>query len=105
MSVPVNGISIWGNSLISDPSKPKELPRTNTQLFDDMLTAAKGIYSEANANINSFEDMQMRIASGESDDFVGLTLMQSKANSSMQFIVQSTNKVVEAYREVMRMQV
>lgn len=81
------------------------LQRTNNQIFDDFLEAARGIYDQTNTTLNEYDDFQLKIASGESDDFVGLSLMQSKANASMQFFTQMTNKAVEAYKEIMRMQV
>lgn len=109
MDVNVNGIGVLqGATPISGApgsKQPVNVTRTNSQVFEEFLKAASGIYNETNTSLNSLEEFQLKIASGESDDFIGLTLMQSKATASMQFFTQLTNKAVEAYREIMRMQV
>lgn len=105
MDVNVLGIGELTGTVTPPVETNKTFSRTNNQIFDDFLEAAKGIYNETNTTLNNLQEFQLQIASGESDDFVGLTLMQSKANASMQFFTQLTNKTVEAYKEIMRMQV
>ena len=105
MDINLQGVGFISDVFLSPSPGTKTVERSNTQIFEDFLNAAAGIYNDANTNLNASEAMQLRIATGESDDFIGLTLMQSKATASMQFITQLTTKAVEAYREIMRMQV
>lgn len=108
MSLNVQGIgdvgSLYGIGAM-ETAKPFNTVRTNSQIFDDFLESAKGIFNQTNKELNNLEELQLKIATGESEDFVGLSLAQAKSNTTMQFFVQSTTKVVEAYREIMRMQI
>ncbi|MDR0857691.1 MAG: flagellar hook-basal body complex protein FliE [Oscillospiraceae bacterium] len=47
----------------------------------------------------------MELLSGTNDDFSGLLLDSSKAELAVNLTVQIRNKVLDAYSEVMRMQV
>ena len=105
MNVNLQGVGFITNTMLAESANTRTVTRTNSQVFEDFLNAAAGIYNEVNESLNAHEAMQLRIATGESDDFIGLSLMQSKASTSMQFITQLTAKAVEAYREIMRMPV
>jgi flagellar hook-basal body complex protein FliE len=105
MDVNLKGVGFISDVFLTPSPGTQNVSRTNSQVFEDFLAAAAGIYNETNTNLNALETMQLKIATGESDDFIGLTLMQTKATASMQFITQLTSRAVEAYREIMRMQV
>ncbi len=44
-------------------------------------------------------------ASGESQDLTGLTLALTRADLSFRLLLRVRNKVIEAYQEIMRMQI
>ncbi len=54
---------------------------------------------------NQADDMVARMVTGEVDDIHQVVLAVEKANLSMQLAVQVRNKVLEAYQEIMHMQV
>jgi len=51
------------------------------------------------------ERLQIDYAAGRTDDILAVMLAQQKAYSSLNFTVQVTNKIIEAYREIMRISV
>ena len=54
---------------------------------------------------NEADDMVAKMVTGEVEDIHQVVLAVEKANLSMQLAVQVRNKVVEAYQEIMHMQV
>jgi flagellar hook-basal body complex protein FliE len=72
--------------------------------FDSFLNAYMDIYNETDTNIQTAQAAQLDFASGRNDDIIGLTLATEKATSSLNFTVQITNRILEAYREIIRIQ-
>jgi len=54
---------------------------------------------------NQSNDLTNKLATGEINDLHQVMIAAEKANISLQFVIQVRNKAVEAYQEVMRMQV
>jgi flagellar hook-basal body complex protein FliE len=54
---------------------------------------------------NEADEMVTRMVTGEVDDIHQVVLAVEKANLSLQLAVEVRNKVVEAYQEIMHMQV
>jgi len=73
--------------------------------FDVFLRSMLDNINETNEAIKVSQQMQLDVALGHSDDLIGLTLAIEKANASLSFTVQVTNRLLDAYREIMRMQV
>ena len=70
--------------------------------FQDMLSNA--IESTDDANTVSQTDTQS-LLSGQVDDVAQVMIDQQKANLSLDLVVQVRNKVVDAYNQIMSMQV
>ena len=70
--------------------------------FKDMLSNA--IESADDANTVSQNDTQA-LLSGQVDDVAQVMIDQQKANLSLDMVVQVRNKVVDAYNQIMNMQV
>ena len=51
------------------------------------------------------EQKQIDFITGKSDDIIGLSMAQSRASSSIQFTAQVTNKILNAYQEIMRISI
>ncbi|MHB9037037.1 MAG: flagellar hook-basal body complex protein FliE [Armatimonadota bacterium] len=64
----------------------------------------KGI-KEVNSLQCQADDMAVKLASGELEDVHKAMIAMQKAKLSFEFTVQVRNKVIEAYQEIMRMQV
>lgn len=73
--------------------------------FDAFLQAILDNFNETNQDIQAQQQIQLDIATGMSDDILGMTLAMERATASLNFTIQVTNRLLEAYREIMRMQI
>ncbi|MDR2938895.1 MAG: flagellar hook-basal body complex protein FliE [Clostridiales bacterium] len=78
--------------------------KENNNAFKDIYDAYLGVYNTANEYQNDLAKAQVDFAVGETDDMLSVMLAQEKAYASLNFAVQVTNKVMESYREIMRIQ-
>ncbi len=70
--------------------------------FKDVLSS---YLKETNEMQNSADESLSRLVRGDTDNVHEVMLAMSKADVSFRMMVQVRNKLVEAYQEVMRMQV
>ncbi|GAB6088243.1 flagellar hook-basal body complex protein FliE [Alkaliphilus crotonatoxidans] len=79
-----------------------EAPKEQQGSFQEILQAAM-------TNVDQLEkiseDYSVRLASGQLDNIHEATLAASKAEISLNYLIQIRNKVLEAYREITRMQI
>ena len=80
-------------------AKPE--PENKVGGFGDIL---KKSLEDVNAAQNHSEKMTSQLVTGEVKDVHEVMIASQKASLSLQMTVQVRNKVVEAYQEVMRMQ-
>ncbi len=73
--------------------------------FDSFFNAAMDAVYETNSYQQTADQLQQDLATGRTDDILGVLLAQDKAYSTLNFTVQVTNKIIESYREIMRMQI
>lgn len=83
-----------------DNNKPKT---------DDVFGSFKDVLSEALNKVNDLqntaENMRTKLATGEVNDIHSVMIASEKASLAFQLTAQIRNKLVDAYQEVMRMQV
>lgn len=77
-------------------------PDSSGVSFGDFLQNA---ISEVNNLQKTSEAANIQLAAGENIDLHTVMIAGEKANLALQLTVQVRNKVIEAYQEVMRMQV
>lgn len=77
-------------------------PAPQASGFDDML---KNALKEVSAAQNASDTKTDQLLTGEVQDVHEVMIASQKASLSLQMTMQVRNKVVEAYQEVMRMQV
>ena len=58
-----------------------------------------------NAYLSDAENEEMKLAMGETDNTHDLTVALSKASTALQYTVAVRDKVLEAYKELMQMQI
>ena len=80
-------------------------PAGSSVSFDGFFGAALNAAGETNGCLNAASQAQLDLASGKTDDILSVMMAQEKAYSSLNLTVQVTNRVIEAYREIMRMQI
>lgn len=70
--------------------------------FGDFL---KNLAQEANTSQLAADHKMQEVAAGRNKDLHGAVLAMEKADVNFRLLAQVRNKVIEAYREIMRMQV
>ena len=80
---------------VSDPQSP----------FSAFFNAAMGMVQDANRIATQAEQMQIDFATGRLDDILAVQMAMDRASNALTFTTQITNRVIEAYREIMRMQI
>jgi flagellar hook-basal body complex protein FliE len=83
------------------PVQPDPAVKTT---FESFFNSAMDIVNETNRFNLRAEQLQTDLATGKTDDVLMVLLAQDRAYSSLNFTVQVTNKIIESYREIMRMQ-
>ena len=95
-------ISLIHSPLIQNLSVNKQESKNNISGFGDLFKQA---LNEVNNLQNQSDELTTKLVTGEVQDISEVMIASQKANLSLQLTIQVRNKVVEAYQEVMRMQV
>ena len=72
--------------------------------FDTVLSQAINLVTETNDTQNDAESAEIKFALGVSNSTHELLVAQEKANIALAFTVAVRDKVMEAYKEIMNMQ-
>lgn len=65
----------------------------------------RSVFERMNQMQNDSAELARQFAAGETDDLVRVVTAAEEASITLQMAVQVRNKVIEAYQEIMRMQV
>ncbi len=101
----VAGIDLVTNGIggLTMPTETK-VNGDNLGAFDSLLSSAINMYKDANTYQKNAEQAEINFALGYSNSTHDLALAQQKANIALQYTVRVTNKAIEAYKELMNMQ-
>ena len=88
-----------------DTAAAAKVTTDNSTAFDNLLNSAISMYKEADDLQNAAEESEINFALGYATSTHDLAIAQQKANISLQYTVRVTNKVLEAYKELMSMQI
>ncbi len=100
MTIPIQGSSPIRPPVVElplAPSSPSQ-PGVFSAMFRNSVQEVQGFQNQAQKSVEGF-------LSGESEDLHKVALATQKAELSFEMFLQVRNKVVQAYQEVMRMQV
>ncbi len=78
--------------------------KSSNEIFDAFLSASTEMLEKTNQYQKTAEIEQMKFATGESDDVLAVMMANQNATTSLNFTVQVTNKVLEAYTQIMQIQ-
>lgn len=101
MSIHVGDISSI-NTLITSNN---ELKNDSGKLFKDIYKAAIGLVEDTNQLQKESEQVTLNFIAGKTDNYVDLLIASRKALDSLQYTVTLRDKLLNAYNEIMRMQV
>lgn len=93
-----------GGTRASSTADLNQAAQTNEagKSFADTLTEAIG---QVNALQQDSDLKAQELATGKTDDVAGVMLAAEKADIALRTMVQVRNKIIDAYQEIMRMQV
>lgn len=91
-------------SNVQNPTAPAKKNTNNVgkNSFDDLFQKS---LNEINSNLNVSESQMDNILIGSDEDFNSYLINSQKTEISLQLTMQIRNKVIDAYKEIMRMQV
>jgi len=81
-----------------------EVADPNTPVFETFFNAALGMINDTNTLQIQADQLQLDLATGRTDDILAVQMAQDRAFTAINFTIQVTNRIVESYREIMRMQ-
>ena len=87
----------------ADNSSLKNIESTGE--FAGLFDKAVENLSKTNAYLSDAENEELKWALGETDNTHELTIALQKASTSLQYTVAIRDKVLEAYKEIMQMQI
>ena len=92
------------NSLNLDNNFDNHTTKVNREalVFEDFYKAAIGLIEQTNSLQKEAEQISLDFIIGRTDNIHNVMIAQEKANVALQFTVQITNKVLEAYNDIMR---
>ncbi|EPD49609.1 flagellar hook-basal body complex protein FliE [Paenisporosarcina sp. FSL H8-0542] len=94
-------LSLIQTPFIQNQSISKQKPEDKVEGFGQLF---KQKLEEVNTAQNTSDKLTNQLVTGEVKDVHEVMIASQKASLSLQLTVQVRNKVVEAYQEVMRMQ-
>lgn len=77
----------------------------NSKDFGTLLDTAMDNLAVTNGYLSDMEDEEIRWALGETENTHDLTIAIQKASTALQYTVAVRDKVLEAYKELMQMQI
>lgn len=106
----INSLYNYNSSAIKDVMLQSQSINTDGQeesknVFQSFLTSAIDNINTTNSYISDAENEEIKLALGETDNTHDLTIALQKASTALQYTVAVRDKFLEAYREIMQMQI
>lgn len=79
--------------------------KTEGNLFESFLNSAIDNINTTNSYLSDAENEEIKFALGETENAHDLTIALQKASTALQYTVAIRDKMLEAYREIMQMQI
>lgn len=79
--------------------------KANGTLFDSFLSTAIDNIKTTNSYLSDAEDEELRFALGETENTHDLTIALQKASTALQYTVAIRDKLLDAYKEIMQIQI
>lgn len=82
-----------------------EKKQTSGTMFDAFLNTAIDNIKTTNSYLSDAENEEIKFALGETDNTHDLTIALSKASTALQYTVALRDKIMDAYKELMQIQI
>ena len=103
-TVGVQGGTATATGTLTGALAPKAQKAEGT-LFDAFLNSAIDNINQTNSLLSDAENEKIRFALGEVENTHDLTIALQKASTALQYTVAVRDKLMEAYKEIMQMQI
>lgn len=100
----ISALTNVSSDLIKKAVEDKETTNS-TEDFQKVLDSAINMVNETNEYQHKAESEEIRFALGQAENTHDLQIAQYKANTAIQYITAIKNKALEAYKEIMNMQI
>lgn len=90
---------------IHSVAKERHLTETSDSSFASVLNSAMDMLNETNQLQNNAEAEQIKFALGKADNPHDMQIAAKKALTALQYTTAVKNKMLEAYKEIMNMQI
>lgn len=90
---------------LSTYAKQNSLVNASEDSFGSVLSAMMSSLDETNDLQNAAEQAEIQFALGQSSNTHDLLIAESKAEVALQYTVAVRDKLIEAYKELMQMQI
>lgn len=87
------------------PNENAKVPNEVRDSFDNIYQSAIGLIESTNQYVQDAQQAEIDFALGNLTSTHELGVIQQKANISLQYTVAIRDKLLEAYREIMNMQI
>ena len=99
------GVSSIVNENVTRPSQIGKDGTKTSSIFDTMLNSALDNINNTNGLLSDAENAEISFALGETENTHDLTIALQKASVALQYTVAVRDKFLDAYKEIMQMQV
>lgn len=94
-----------GSNYIEKAAQNSSTIKNIDESFDSVFQSALNMVSETNQLQNAAETAEINFALGYSQNTHDLSVAQEKANVALQYTVAVRDRFLEAYKEIMNMQI
>ena len=108
MALDITALYNVSSGAVKEAAKAAPTNRTDTysdKSFNSLLTTAVDNINTTNSYLSDAENEEIKWALGETENTHDLTIALQKASTALQYTVAVRDRLLEAYRELMQMQV
>lgn len=101
----ISMISNIGSDYLNEVAKSQKLTQGEDESFSAVLKSAMNMLSETNELQNVADSEEIRFALGQAENTHDLLIAETKALTALQYTTAVRDKALEAYKEIMNMQI
>lgn len=101
----ISSLTNISSDYLNQIAQQNRLVTTDDDSFSSVLSSAMNMVSETNDLQNNAQSEVIRFALGQSENAHDLSTAQTKALTAIQYTVAVRDKMIDAYKEIMNMQI
>ena len=101
----ISSLTNISSDYLNQIAQQNRLVTTDDDSFSSVLSSAMNMVSETNDLQNNAQSEAIRFALGQPENTHDLSTAQTKALTAIQYTVAVRDKMIDAYKEIMNMQI